>query len=138
MEYPTPTVGALIMNPDGKILLFKSHKWHGKYVVPGGHIELGETLEQALRREIREETGLEIHDIEFIGPTEFIFDPAYYKKRHFIFLDFFCRTNGRDVELNEEAEEFVWVMPEDALKMALEPYTKPLIEWLLAKKPLHA
>lgn len=133
-EYPVPTVGAVIMRADGKVLLLKSQKWHGKYVVPGGHIELGETLEHALRREIREETGLEINDIEFIKPTEFIFDPAYHKRRHFIFLDFFCKTGGSDVKLNDEAQEYAWASPEGALKLPLEPYTEPLIHWVILHK----
>jgi len=130
---PTPTVGAVIMNPEGNILLLKSHKWYGKYVVPGGHIDLGETLEHAIKREVNEETGLEIHDLEFIKPSDFIFDPAYHKRRHFIFLDFFCRTDSTNVKLNDEAESFVWVKPKDALKLALEPYTTPLIEWVLKR-----
>ncbi len=82
--FPEPTVGALIFNPEGKLFLMKSHKWGGKFVVPGGHIELGERAEDALIREIKEETGLDIFDIEFIGIQEFIFDPAFWKKRHFL------------------------------------------------------
>ncbi|ADO77499.1 NUDIX hydrolase [Halanaerobium praevalens DSM 2228] len=42
MKYPEPTVGAIIFNPDNKILLCKSHKWNNQYIIPGGHIELGE------------------------------------------------------------------------------------------------
>ncbi|MFH1294351.1 MAG: NUDIX domain-containing protein, partial [Candidatus Aenigmatarchaeota archaeon] len=94
--------------------------------------------EDAVRREVKEETGLDVDVIEFIKPTEFIFDPVFYKRRHFVFLDFFCKAGSSDVQLNDEAEEFVWVTPEEALKMALEPYTRPLIEWLLAKKPRRA
>jgi nucleoside triphosphatase len=44
-HYPEPTVGALIFDPAGRLFLMRSHKWAGKYVVPGGHVELGETLE---------------------------------------------------------------------------------------------
>ncbi len=60
MKYPEPTVGAIIFNPDNKILLCKSHKWNNKYVIPGGHIELGwKKMEEDFKREIFEETGLE-------------------------------------------------------------------------------
>jgi nucleoside triphosphatase len=87
-KYPEPTLGALVFNPEGKILMIKSHKWRGKYVIPGGHIELGERMEDALKREIKEETSLDIHDINFICFQEFIFDPAFYKRKHFIFFRF--------------------------------------------------
>ena len=46
-KYPEPAVGALILNSEGEIFLMKSHKWHEQYVIPGGHIELGETIEEA-------------------------------------------------------------------------------------------
>ncbi len=55
--YPEPTVGALIVNKEGKILLTKSHKWFDKYTLPGGHIEVGETMKEAIIREVKEETG---------------------------------------------------------------------------------
>jgi hypothetical protein len=45
--FPEPTVGAFIFNAEGKLLLLESHKWPGRYVVPGGHVELGERLEEA-------------------------------------------------------------------------------------------
>ena len=61
-QYPEPTVGALILNKESKILLVKSHKWQNNYVIPGGHVELGETLQDTLKREIKEETGY-LHDI---------------------------------------------------------------------------
>ena len=49
-QYPEPTVGALVFNAQGQLFLMRSHKWKGKYVIPGGHIELGETMVDALRR----------------------------------------------------------------------------------------
>ncbi len=57
-KYPDPTVGALIFNPEDKVLICKSHKWNDQYVIPGGHIELGEKMEDALKLEVLEETGL--------------------------------------------------------------------------------
>lgn len=127
-QYPEPTVGALISNPEGKFLLLKSHKWLGKYVIPGGHIELGETMEQALIREIKEETNLDIYDIEFIIFQEFIFDETFWQKGHYIFFDYACKTDSIDVKLNDEAEEYVWVTIEQGLALPLDPYTKVVIE----------
>ena len=95
-QYPEPTVGALILNPEGKLFLMRSHKWRDGYVIPGGHIELGERMEQALHREILEETGLKIHDVAWLCTQEFVYDDAFWKRRHFIFFDFTCRTGDTD------------------------------------------
>lgn len=127
-KYPEPTVGALIFSPEGKALLIKSHKWGDQYVIPGGHIELGEKIEDALRREIREETGLEIYDIEFFLLQDFIFDKTFHKKRHFLFLDHICKTTSTQVTLDQEGQEYVWVNPEEALDLPVEPYTRRMIE----------
>ena len=133
-QFPEPTTGALIFNQEGKLFLMKSHKWHDKYVIPGGHIELGESIEDSLKREVKEETNLDIHDIEFICFQQFIFDNAFWKKKHFIFFDFSCKTNSNEVKLNDEAQEYVWVSPEEALKLPLDPYTRRTIEEYMKKR----
>ena len=132
--FPEPTVGALILNPRGELFLMRSHKWYGQYVVPGGHVELGERLEEALRREVKEETGLDIYDVEFLQYQEFVFDPAFWKRRHFLFFDFVCRTDSGEVSLNDEAQEYVWVAPEDALALPLEPYTVTAVRTYLGRR----
>jgi len=130
-HYPEATVGAMIFNPEDKLFLMRSHKWRDMYVIPGGHIELGERLEDALRREIREETSLEIYDITFLGFQEFIYDPAFWKRRHYVFFDYVCRTGSSDVTLNEEAQSYVWASIEEALALPVEPYTRKTIEMYL-------
>lgn len=132
-QYPEPTAGALIFNPDGKILLMKSHKWKGKYTIPGGHIELGETIEDAVKREIKEETGLDVYDIEFLMLQEFVYEKAFWKKRHFIFLDYTCKTNSSDVHLNSEGQEHIWVSPRNALKLPIPQSTRKVIKEYLKK-----
>ncbi|HSN76554.1 MAG TPA: NUDIX domain-containing protein [Anaerolineae bacterium] len=131
-HYPEPTVGALIFDPEGRLFLMRSHKWGGKYVVPGGHVELGETLEAALRREVAEETGLSIYDIRFVCTQEFIYDPAFWQLRHFIFFDYACRSDETDVRLNDEAEEYVWAPVDEELRLPIEPYTETAIRAYLA------
>ena len=102
-QYPEPTVGALIFDPQGRLFLMSSHKWKGKYVIPGGHIELGETMVEALRREVKEETNLDIRDIEFVCFQECIHDDRFWQHRHYIFFDFAARTDSTNVILNDEA-----------------------------------
>ncbi|MFQ5822111.1 MAG: NUDIX domain-containing protein [Candidatus Heimdallarchaeota archaeon] len=132
-KFPEPTIGALIFNPKGEILLVKSHKWKDKYVAPAGHIELGEKMEEALSREIKEETGLDVYDIMFLCFHEFIFENTYWKKKHFIGFNFTCKTDSSKVKLNSESEEYLWVSPKKALEFDLEPHTRETIEIYIKK-----
>ncbi|HQV63007.1 MAG TPA: NUDIX domain-containing protein [Anaerolineales bacterium] len=129
--FPEPTVGVFIFNKAGEMLLLKSHKFPGKYVVPGGHVELGERIEDAAVREAKEETGLDIYDLKFINFQQFIYDPSFWKKRHFIFFDYACKTDSLTVELNDEAEEHVWVKLEAALHLPLDSYTRTSVEKII-------
>lgn len=126
--YPKCTVGALVFNPRGEVLLLKSHKWKGKYTIPGGHVELGERMEKALVREVREETGLSVSKIKFICFQEFIYDKSYWRKSHCIFFDFACKASSSKVKLNHEAEAYVWAKPREALKLSVNPYLRLTIE----------
>jgi nucleoside triphosphatase len=126
-QYPEPTVGALIFDPDGKILLIKGKKFKDRYVIPGGHIEVGETFEEALRREVKEETGLDIENIQLLSLQESIFNPHYHTKRHFLYIDFACTTVSTQVTLNEESQESIWVALPNALNLPLHPYTRAFL-----------
>jgi nucleoside triphosphatase len=127
--FPEPTVGILIFNTRGELPLIRSHKWHGKYGVPGGHVELGESAAEAARREAREETGLDVEDIKFLNWQECIYDEAFWKPRHFIFLDFTAHALNDEVILNDEAEAFVWIDPSQALtELDMDAYTMKFIQ----------
>ncbi len=132
-QFPEPTVGIFIFNSNGEVLLLQSHKWPGAYVVPGGHVELGERLEETAIREAKEETGLDIYDLKFIFFQEFVYDPAFWKQRHFIFFDFAAKTDSTEVELNDEAQEYIWIEPEGALDLKLDSYTRKGLEAHLEK-----
>ena len=132
-QFPEPTVGIFIFNRNGEVLLLQSHKWPGAYVVPGGHVELGERLEETAVREAKEETGLDIYDLEFINFQQFIYDPAFWKQRHFIFFDFAAKTDSSEVVLNDEAQEYIWIGLKEALGLKLDAYTRTSIETCLKK-----
>ena len=134
-SYPEPTVGGLILNDKKQILLAKSRKWKDRFTIPGGHVELGETLEEALKREIKEETGLKIMPIRFLLLQEAVYSREFYKPKHFIFLDYLCEAQTTDVEVDEdEIQDFVWVDPRKAAEMDVDSFTKRTIKKYLETK----
>ena len=132
--YPEPTVGALIVNKEGKILLVKSHKWFDKYTLPGGHIEVGETMIEAVKREVKEEVGLDVQVGHMLLMQEAIFAPEFYKKRHFIFIDFACRSENDQVNLDQdELQEYLWIYPGAAYNLKLDSFTRKTIDKFMEK-----
>ncbi len=134
-KYPEPTVGGLILHKSGDILLVKSFKWKDLWTVPGGHIEVGETAENAVKREIKEEVGLDISSARLLLIQEAIYPKNFNLHKHFIFLDYLCLSKSKEVELdNREIQEYVWMTPEKALKMNLEEFTRNLINRFLSEQ----
>ena len=136
-EYPLATVGALVVGPSRRVLIIQTHKWKGTWGVPGGKIEYGETMIKALKREFLEETGLTLTDIYWGPVQEAVESSEFYKKAHFILLNFIALTEQEEVTLNEEAEAYTWVSPERALTYDLNTPTRKLLEFYLAHLPLE-
>lgn len=87
----------------------------------------------AVVREVKEETGLEVEQVDFLCFQEMVFDNAFWTKSHFIFFDFVCRSQSSEVVLNYEAEEFVWQEPSAALRFDLDAYTRAALEEYLQR-----
>ena len=83
-------VAPYIINDKGEVLYFKNVKWKG-LVPPGGHVDYGETLEEALKRETKEETGLEIEIIKLLNTGEMIEPKEFYEPRHFVYVHYLCK-----------------------------------------------
>jgi len=133
--YPEATVGALVVNPKGEVLLATSSKWNGKFTVPGGHIELGERAEDAIKREVKEETGLDVEPIELLLVQQAIYPEHYYKHEHFVFLDYVCKATDSSVRLDRrELQTYVWVRPKDALTLEMDGYTRNFVLKFLSRK----
>lgn len=118
-DRPLVTAGAFIYNKEGKIFLIRSSKWANNLVIPGGKIEFSEKIEDALKREVKEETSLDIDEVEYLGLEEFI-KPENFSgsMRHFISLDYKARVlNEEEIELDgREGQEYFWLTPEEVVQ----------------------
>ncbi|WP_299425292.1 NUDIX domain-containing protein [uncultured Meiothermus sp.] len=136
-KHPIPTVGALVRGPSGRVLIVRTAKWQGRWGVPGGKIEWGEPLEAALKREFREEVGLELSNIRYAMLLEGRFDPQFYRPMHFLFINYFAESQSEAITPNEEITEWAWVAPEEAPSYPLNNITRTLIEGYLASTQGH-
>ena len=113
-----------------EILLVKTHKWGGRFSIVGGKVKRNEQLSDALLREVKEETGLDIGIEESICTFDQIKNSGYYLgDAHQVFTDNVVVAQRRKIILNEEAEEYQWVPPTVALReLPLEPNARKTIE----------
>lgn len=103
-------VGALILDGD-KILLVEraGEPLKGWWSLPGGVVETGETLELAVRREIREETGLEVGELKLVEVFERIMPDAEGKPEyHYVLMDYLCHPTGGRLQAGDDAGRVAW------------------------------
>jgi len=108
---PQIAVSAAIFR-DGKVLLTRRARSPAKgfYSLPGGRVEFGESLHQALAREIDEETGLDIDIVGLAGWREVL--PAAAGAGHYLIMSFAARWVAREPVLNDELDDYRWIAPE--------------------------
>lgn len=95
---------------------------------------MGETAVEAVKREVKEEVGLNIEVGQMLLMQEAIFAPEFYKRRHFIFIDFACRSKNEKLKLDQdELQDYVWVYPGAAYNMKLDSFTKKTIDKFMEK-----
>lgn len=109
------SVAALVTNDNGQILLVKS-PWRG-WEYPGGLVEPGETFQEALHREVREEAGVEIEITGFVGICKNI-------EKDIVNIDFTARYISGNLETSEESTEVGWFTPDEAIYLVSFPLTK--------------
>lgn len=136
-QFPLTTVGALVVNGAGRVLIVKTTKWRGTWGVPGGKVEWGETLEAALIREFREEVGLELTQVRFALLQEAVRDPQFVRDAHFIMINYYAFSASETITSNEEIVEWAWVTPQQAMSYPLNSYTRVLITDYMEKMIDH-
>ena|SRR2546423_2543192 len=114
-DRPYLAVSAAVVR-EGRVLLVRRAQApaQGVWTLPGGVVEAGETLAEAVTREVREETSLAIDPVALAGYREFILrDVAQRVERHFVILAFAARWVAGEPCLNEELAEARWLLPRE-------------------------
>jgi 8-oxo-dGTP diphosphatase len=113
-RYPVPAVGAIILRDD-EILLIKrgAEPALGKWSIPGGSVEMGETLRQAVRREVKEETNLDVEVGELAGITDLIVKSDGVLTWHYVLINYFATTTDGEPVAATDVSECRWVRLSD-------------------------
>ena|SRR5438128_11341013 len=120
-DRPIVGVGAIIVD-NGRVVLIKRGKAPllGEWSVPGGMLELGETMRQAAEREALEETGLEVRTTELLGVFDrIVSDDAGRHQYHYVLIDFLCEVISGKLKAAGDAAEARWFTAEELSKLLL-------------------
>jgi len=121
---PVVGVGGVVIR-DGRALIVRrgTEPLKGEWSIPGGALELGENLEQAVRRERLEETGLQVSVIELLEVYERIIAAAGAgrPRYHFVILDYLCSAGGEESRPGSDAAELAWISEARIPEYGLSP-----------------
>lgn len=132
-EYPSQPlvgVGALVFN-GGRVLLVKRgvEPSRGVWAIPGGMLNLGETLQEGAEREIREETALIIKAGEPIYTFDFFErDPQGRIRYHFVIIDLWAEYVSGEISSGDDAQEASWISPKELAKLPVSKNTLALLK----------
>ncbi len=129
-ERPLVGVGGVVI-ADGRALLIKrgGPPLQGEWSIPGGMLELGETLDQGVRRELAEETGLEVRVEDLIDVFERVFlDDDGRTKYHFVILDYLCEAVSGEARAGSDVTDVAWAREEELAQYSLTPTAMRVIK----------
>ena len=111
-------VGAVIQDENGRVLLVKHRReregfWQGKWIFPGGKLELGEKIEDGIKREVLEETNLEIRLTRPLPPFDRIVESGGQTEMHVIYIDYLAEKVKGDLKPDSDVGKARWVSRKD-------------------------
>jgi 8-oxo-dGTP diphosphatase len=113
--HPVVGVGAVIVRDGKAVIVRRAHEPRkGEWSLPGGRVDLGESLVDATRREMREETGLDVAVGEMIEVFDRIHRHDGRVRYHFVIVDFLCAVVGGELCAGDDAEAVAWVSSDEA------------------------
>ncbi|MGH9434634.1 MAG: NUDIX hydrolase [Terriglobia bacterium] len=127
-QLPILCVGGVVIRKASVLLIRRSKPPHqGEWTVPGGMVEVGERLEAAVRREIREETGLRVEPLRFLALFERIVRDKSRVRFHYIVADYLCAAKAGRVSHASDAADARWVQRNDLDQFHLQPKARQVI-----------
>ncbi len=142
-QAPLLAVGAVIVQ-DGRVLLVRrgSEPLKGHWTLPGGVLEVGETLAAGVAREVKEETGLDVDPIELVEILDRIHREDGRIRFHYVIADYLCRVTGGELCAASDADAVRWVERAEwnsHSALILDPITVRVIEkgWQMAQTLKH-
>jgi len=138
-EYPeAPVVGVgAVIDEGGRIVLIRRDREpaRGRWTFPGGVVELGEMVHEAVRREALEETGLEVEVGELVAIVDRILrDGSGRIQYHYVILDFFARPVGGSLRPGDDASEVRWASLAELDELDVTEQAKEIAQKLLARR----
>jgi 8-oxo-dGTP diphosphatase len=129
-------VGALIIEGDRILLVERGREpLKGYWSLPGGILEVGETLDEAIRREVLEETGLIIEPVQVVEIFERILrDSEGRAEYHYVLVDYLCRVTSGTLAAADDASRAEWFHRDELAALRLTEGTLPVIEKAFARK----
>ena len=137
-ESPLIGVGAIIVEGQRVVLVKRGHPpLAGEWSIPGGVLEVGETLREAAKREALEETGLVVEPIDLLGVFDRVLrDEAGRTQYHYVLIDFLCRRVAGELEGAGDADEARWFSGDEVGRLSLAKDTAEVIRLGLEKAAL--
>lgn len=126
---PVVGVGGVVVH-EGRVLLIRRGKppLYGRWVVPGGTVELGEPLAEALVREMREETGLEVEPFELLTVFDRIERDGERVIYHYVIVDYLCRWRSGEAQAASDALDVAWARPDELERYDLPPKALEVVQ----------
>lgn len=139
-HHPLVGVGALVKEGDSVLLIKRRYDPEkGFWSIPGGVLELGETVREAAQREVLEETGLRVELEELIDVIDLVeYDAAKKIRFHYVLVDFLARPIGGEIQPSREATAIRWVRSKELPLLNLTRTAKKLLKKIRILEPAVA